>query len=87
MEAPVIFFCRNNGWAISTPVADQFRSISLSNSRSLSLVIFESDNKHFPWQVMVLLVEDRHMEFVVSVWMDMMQLLYTLLFMKHVKWP
>ncbi|CDP04673.1 unnamed protein product [Coffea canephora] len=26
MEAPVIFFCRNNGWAISTPVGDQFRS-------------------------------------------------------------
>ncbi|XP_027180188.1 2-oxoisovalerate dehydrogenase subunit alpha 2, mitochondrial-like [Coffea eugenioides] len=26
MEAPVIFFCRNNGWAISTPVEDQFRS-------------------------------------------------------------
>lgn len=26
MEAPVIFFCRNNGWAISTPVSDQFRS-------------------------------------------------------------
>lgn len=26
MEAPVIFFCRNNGWAISTPITDQFRS-------------------------------------------------------------
>ncbi|KAK4490653.1 hypothetical protein RD792_001344 [Penstemon davidsonii] len=26
MEVPVIFFCRNNGWAISTPVSDQFRS-------------------------------------------------------------
>ncbi|WOG97492.1 hypothetical protein DCAR_0416832 [Daucus carota subsp. sativus] len=26
LEAPVIFFCRNNGWAISTPVTDQFRS-------------------------------------------------------------
>ncbi|XP_016577107.2 2-oxoisovalerate dehydrogenase subunit alpha 1, mitochondrial [Capsicum annuum] len=26
MEAPVIFFCRNNGWAISTPVTEQFRS-------------------------------------------------------------
>ncbi|PQP91798.1 2-oxoisovalerate dehydrogenase subunit alpha 2 mitochondrial [Prunus yedoensis var. nudiflora] len=25
-EAPVIFFCRNNGWAISTPTSDQFRS-------------------------------------------------------------
>lgn len=27
MEAPVIFVCRNNGWAISTPTSDQFRSI------------------------------------------------------------
>ncbi|XP_008808485.1 2-oxoisovalerate dehydrogenase subunit alpha 2, mitochondrial isoform X2 [Phoenix dactylifera] len=26
MEVPVIFFCRNNGWAISTPTAEQFRS-------------------------------------------------------------
>ncbi|XP_074308609.1 2-oxoisovalerate dehydrogenase subunit alpha 2, mitochondrial-like [Silene latifolia] len=26
LEAPVIFFCRNNGWAISTPISDQLRS-------------------------------------------------------------
>ncbi|KAF6170516.1 hypothetical protein GIB67_031924 [Kingdonia uniflora] len=26
MEAPVIFLCRNNGWAISTPISEQFRS-------------------------------------------------------------
>ncbi|KAL3513767.1 hypothetical protein ACH5RR_026484 [Cinchona calisaya] len=26
MEVPVIFICRNNGWAISTPVTEQFRS-------------------------------------------------------------
>ncbi|CAL9173742.1 2-oxoisovalerate dehydrogenase subunit alpha 2, mitochondrial-like [Musa acuminata AAA Group] len=26
MESPVIFFCRNNGWAISTPTEEQFRS-------------------------------------------------------------
>lgn len=25
LEAPIIFFCRNNGFAISTPVKDQFR--------------------------------------------------------------
>lgn len=31
MEAPVIFFCRNNGWAISTPVADQFRSDGIAS--------------------------------------------------------
>ncbi|KAI5664432.1 hypothetical protein M9H77_23755 [Catharanthus roseus] len=26
IEVPIIFFCRNNGWAISTPVTEQFRS-------------------------------------------------------------
>ncbi|XP_022766325.1 2-oxoisovalerate dehydrogenase subunit alpha 1, mitochondrial-like [Durio zibethinus] len=26
MEAPIIFVCRNNGWAISTPISEQFRS-------------------------------------------------------------
>ncbi|OMO50265.1 Dehydrogenase, E1 component [Corchorus olitorius] len=26
LEAPVIFICRNNGWAISTPISEQFRS-------------------------------------------------------------
>lgn len=26
LEAPVLFICRNNGWAISTPTSDQFRS-------------------------------------------------------------
>ncbi|CAM6097074.1 unnamed protein product [Calypogeia fissa] len=26
LETPVLFICRNNGWAISTPVTDQFRS-------------------------------------------------------------
>lgn len=26
MEAPVIFICRNNGWAISTPITEQLRS-------------------------------------------------------------
>lgn len=26
MEAPMIFICRNNGWAISTPIEEQFRS-------------------------------------------------------------
>ncbi|KAB1220893.1 2-oxoisovalerate dehydrogenase subunit alpha 2, mitochondrial [Morella rubra] len=29
MEAPVLFICRNNGWAISTPIEDQFRSDGL----------------------------------------------------------
>ncbi|XP_047322845.1 2-oxoisovalerate dehydrogenase subunit alpha 2, mitochondrial-like [Impatiens glandulifera] len=26
LEAPVVFICRNNGWAISTPIEQQFRS-------------------------------------------------------------
>ncbi|KAJ9560264.1 hypothetical protein OSB04_005424 [Centaurea solstitialis] len=26
MEVPVVFICRNNGWAISTPITEQFRS-------------------------------------------------------------
>ncbi|KAL3682093.1 hypothetical protein R1sor_000115 [Riccia sorocarpa] len=26
LETPVVFICRNNGWAISTPTNDQFRS-------------------------------------------------------------
>ncbi|XP_043693862.1 2-oxoisovalerate dehydrogenase subunit alpha 2, mitochondrial-like [Telopea speciosissima] len=26
LEAPVVFICRNNGWAISTPTSEQFRS-------------------------------------------------------------
>ncbi|GAB5360935.1 hypothetical protein AAMO2058_000670800 [Amorphochlora amoebiformis] len=25
LDCPVIFFCRNNGWAISTPVSEQYR--------------------------------------------------------------
>jgi pyruvate dehydrogenase E1 component alpha subunit len=25
-QAPVVFFCQNNGWAISTPAAEQFRT-------------------------------------------------------------
>lgn len=30
LEAPIIFFCRNNGWAISTPTTEQFRSTDQS---------------------------------------------------------
>eukprot|EP00250_Pteridium_aquilinum_P014101 c21779_g1_i1 orf=107-1513(-) len=26
LEAPMLFICRNNGWAISTPISEQFRS-------------------------------------------------------------
>ena len=40
MEAPVIFICRNNGWAISTPVSDQFRSIFPSSFSCSSILLF-----------------------------------------------
>jgi 2-oxoisovalerate dehydrogenase E1 component alpha subunit len=28
LEAPVLFICRNNGFAISTPASEQFKSTS-----------------------------------------------------------
>lgn len=31
LEAPMIFFCRNNGYAISTPVKDQFRGDGIAS--------------------------------------------------------
>lgn len=40
MEVPVVFICRNNGWAISTPITEQFRS----NSRPL-LISFYTFNR------------------------------------------
>lgn len=33
LSTPIIFFCRNNGYAISTPVHEQFRGI-LSDSNA-----------------------------------------------------
>lgn len=31
MEAPVVFICRNNGWAISTNISEQFRSTAITS--------------------------------------------------------
>jgi len=31
LEAPVVFFCRNNGYAISTPVKDQYRGDGIAS--------------------------------------------------------
>lgn len=31
LEAPIIFFCRNNGYAISTPISDQFRGDGIAS--------------------------------------------------------
>lgn len=28
LSAPVIFICRNNGWAISTPATEQYRGLA-----------------------------------------------------------
>ena len=29
LQVPIIFICRNNGWAISTPATDQYRGVAL----------------------------------------------------------
>lgn len=31
LDAPVVFICRNNGWAISTPINQQFRSDGIAS--------------------------------------------------------
>ena len=48
LEAPIIFICRNNGWAISTPIEEQFRStlhhLSISFIFSLHSYMKDWDN-------------------------------------------
>lgn len=46
MEAPVLFICRNNGWAISTPVSEQFRSNTHTQTLNLFTLTF-SHHTHF----------------------------------------
>lgn len=50
LEAPVIFICRNNGWAISTPIEEQFRStlhhLSISSTFSLHSYMKDWDNHY-----------------------------------------
>lgn len=33
-ESPVIFFCRNNGYAISTPASEQYRGDGIASRGS-----------------------------------------------------
>lgn len=44
MEAPVIFICRNNGWAISTPIEEQCRSNLSIKIIHYSLEVFNHVN-------------------------------------------
>ena len=37
MDVPVIFICRNNGWAISTPASEQFRSKFMRDDKFYSV--------------------------------------------------
>ena len=50
LEAPIIFICRNNGWAISTPIEEQFRStlhhLSISFIFSLHFYMKDWDNHY-----------------------------------------
>ena len=54
MEAPVIFLCRNNGWAISTPTSEQFRSTFLQTLIPMFFAFTISSrlriaSAHSPW--------------------------------------
>ncbi|KAG6786093.1 hypothetical protein POTOM_007687 [Populus tomentosa] len=42
-EAPVVFICRNNGWAISTNISEQFRSAILISYLLTLPFLFSSD--------------------------------------------
>lgn len=89
MEVPIVFICRNNGYAISTPITDQFRSnypkiiiclfLIASNCNALIKLIL-------CLKVMVLLSRDKLMEYVAFVLMEMTLLLSIMWFKLLVKW-
>ncbi|KAK8488997.1 hypothetical protein V6N11_021006 [Hibiscus sabdariffa] len=47
-ESPVIFICRNNGWAISTPTSDQFRSEGIAVRGAVHAAREMAINEHRP---------------------------------------
>ncbi len=36
LSAPVLFICRNNGWAISTPANEQYKGVQMSARREIA---------------------------------------------------
>uniref|UniRef100_A0A7C9CGS5 3-methyl-2-oxobutanoate dehydrogenase (2-methylpropanoyl-transferring) n=1 Tax=Opuntia streptacantha TaxID=393608 RepID=A0A7C9CGS5_OPUST len=91
LEVPVIFFCRNNGWAISTPMSDQMRSILHHSVSSLALnpcfIRSTSTSKIIClFQVMELLSEGKDMAYEASELMVMMLLRSTMQCLRHGGW-
>lgn len=39
LECPIIFFCRNNGYAISTPTSEQYRGDGIGKGPSLAALL------------------------------------------------
>jgi hypothetical protein len=39
LECPIIFFCRNNGYAISTPTSEQYRGDGIGKGLSLAALL------------------------------------------------
>lgn len=39
LECPIIFFCRNNGYAISTPTSEQYRGDGIGKDPSLAALL------------------------------------------------
>lgn len=92
MEAPVVFICRNNGWAISTHISEQFRSMKLTYSVFFLLHKGQTNPLFFlvsfsGWlQVMELLSKAKLTESEASVWTVTMHSLFTARYAQLEKW-